>query len=442
MLKIVDMLKKLILICGWALLCQLTVNAQSEIPPAIRTSRKIMDGFMDLRFGMFIHFGPVTLRGTEIGWSRGNQVTVSDYDHLYKEFDPVLFNADRWVKAAKDAGMKYLVITAKHHDGFCLWPSAYTDYDIASTPFKKDVVGALAKACRKQGIKFGIYYSVLDWHYPDYPMHSNDGPIDPHADMGKYIVYMKNQLKELINRYHPFLFWFDGNWQKPWTQTEAVDMYKYIKQLDPDIIINNRLNGLNDHKVLDSETVGDYATPEQQVGAIDMVHPWESCITICHQWSWKPNDKLKSLKQCLDILASTSGGNGNLLLNVSPMLDGRMEVRQVDRLKEMGDWLHKYGDAIYDTHGGPYKPDTTFTATRKGNKINILLLQRPAGVLTLQNIPGCKVLKAYFMGGGKVAFTQDSSGIHLTLPDVLADVNCNVIVLELDKSADDIPLID
>lgn len=257
-------MKKLMLL----LFCFSSFLLQAQSIPEValknKTSKKIMDGFMDVRFGMFIHWGPVTLRGTEIGWSRGTQVPVKEYDNLYKEFDPVLFNADAWVKTAKDAGMKYLTIVAKHHDGFCLWPSKYTSYNISNTPFKKDVVGALANACKKAGLKFCIYYSVLDWHQPDYPLHLSTGAKpDPKADMSKYIIYMKNQLKELISNYHPYMLWFDGNWEKPWTQGLAVDMYNYIKKLDPKVIINNRL-GKFDHETLTAESVGDFATPEQK----------------------------------------------------------------------------------------------------------------------------------------------------------------------------------
>ena len=136
----------------------LPAQSTQEVAANIKTNKKIMNGFMDLRFGMFIHWGPVTLRGTEIGWSRGNQVPVEEYDNLYKEFDPVLFDADKWVKTAKDAGMKYLTITAKHHDGFCLWPTAFTEHNIMHSQYKKDIVGELAKACKKQGIKFCIYF--------------------------------------------------------------------------------------------------------------------------------------------------------------------------------------------------------------------------------------------------------------------------------------------
>lgn len=435
------MIKRLILI-GKLILCLQTVTNGQTIAPAKRTSEKIMNDFMNMRFGMFIHWGPVTLRGTEIGWSRGKQVPVKDYDQLYEEFDPVLFNADKLVKTAKNAGMKYLVITAKHHDGFCLWPSDYTTYDIASTPYKRDIVGTLAKACKKQGIKFGIYYSVLDWHNPYYPINNlKDSMISARSDMPKYITYMKNQLKELITRYHPYMLWFDGNWEKPWTQAYAVDMYNYIKSQDRNVIINNRLNGEDKHKIFTSDIAGDYATPEQKVGAINMNIPWESCITLGTQWSWKPNDDLKSVKQCIDILASTAGGNGNLLLNISPMPDGRIEIRAIDTLKQIERWLKKHGNAIYNTHGGPYMPNKVFTSTRKGNKVNILLLQQPEGVFTLAAIRGYKILEAHFMGGEKIPFKQDDKGIHLTLPEELSDGNCSVIVLEMNKDTHGIPLI-
>ena len=419
----------------------LVAQSTQEVAVNIKTSKKIMDGFMDLRFGMFIHWGPVTLRGTEIGWSRGSEVPVAEYDNLYKEFDPVLFNADAWVKTAKDAGMKYLTITAKHHDGFCLWPSKYTNYNISNTPFKKDVVGALANACKKAGLKFCIYYSVLDWHQPDYPLHlPGNTESDPKADMSIYIIYMKNQLKELITNYHPYMLWFDGNWEKPWTQEMAVDMYNYIKRLDPNVIINNRL-GKTNHEVLTEESVGDYATPEQKVGKLNMDYPWESCITICNQWAWKPNDKMKSLKQCIQTLASIAGGNGNLLLNVDPMMDGRIEARQVERLKEIGDWVKKYGEAIYNTKGGAYKPDSIFASTRKNNKIYLHIFHSTGNELIIPSIMGLKILKASFLKGSRVNFKQDEKHITLSWTGELPNENDAVVVLEMNGNAEDIPVI-
>ena len=391
----------------------------------------VMDEFMDLRFGMFIHYGPVTLRGTEISWSRGHEVPVAEYDSLYKEFSPVLFNADTWVKAAKDAGMKYLTITAKHHDGFCLWPTEASPYNISHAPFKRDIVGELAQACRRQGITFCVYFTVLDWHDPHYMK----------GDIAAFKATMKAELKEIITRYHPFMLWFDGNWESQWTAADGKEMYRYLKGLDHNIVINNRL-GKGSPTLNDSTSSGDFLTPEQKIGQLNMTDPWESCITICNQWAWKPNDSMKSLKQCIQTLVKTAGGNGNLLFNVGPMMDGRMEARQVRRLKEMGDWLHKYGESIYGTKGGPYPPGEAFAATRKGNKIYLHILEKKAEFLTLPVLPGVHIKKASFMHGDAVAFTEDgTTGYRFVLPDTLPDTNCSVIVLELDKNAEGIPVI-
>ncbi|QIL42246.1 alpha-L-fucosidase [Pedobacter sp. HDW13] len=402
-----------------------------------KTNPAVMKDFMDKRFGMFIHWGPVSLRGTEIGWSRDKQVEKTDYDNLYKEFDPTLFNADDIVKTAKDAGMKYLTITARHHDGFCLWPSKFTEYDIAHTPYKKDIVGALNEACKKQGIKFCIYYSVLDWYHPDYPIHSSASQtIDPKADMTKYVSYMKNQLKELITNYDPYMLWFDGQWEKPWTDEMGKDLYSYLKKLKPDVIINNRLGkefaAMENKKIDHSKMVGDYDTPEQTVGHLNMDTPWESCFTICNQWAWKPNDKMKSLKDCLTILSKTAGGNGNLLLNVGPMPDGRIEARQITRLKEIGQWLKTNSEAVYGTFGGPYQPTDAYATTRKGNKLFVHVLKTDADAISLKNIPARKAVKANILGGEKVSVEQGATDFKISLPKNQAGALQYVIAIEMD----------
>ena len=434
-------MKRLFLLTCFLLLSTISLLSQSAAI-ATKTDPRILNEFMDKRFGMFIHWGPVTLRGTEIGWSRGHQVEVNDYDNLYKEFNPVLFDADKWAKAAKDAGMKYLTITAKHHDGFCLWPSAFTEYDIMASPYKKDIVGELAKACKKYDIAFCIYFTVLDWHDPNYAMHNlGDSIPDAKADMKKFVGTMKNQLTELITNYHPYMLWFDGNWEKPWTKEYGQEVYDHIKKLDARIIVNNRL-GKGTHKVMNPETVGDYATPEQFIGEINMNDPWESCITICNQWAWKPNDKMKSLKQSIQTLASTAGGNGNLLYNVGPMMDGRIEERQVKLLSQMGEWLRKNGTAIYGTKGGPFKPNKDFAATRKGNKIFLHLFKQDNSNFKLPAIPNLVINKVYFLNGAALVFTQDGNGISIKLPAALPDTNDTVVVLELNGDTEQIALIE
>jgi alpha-L-fucosidase len=251
---------------------------------------------------------------------------------------------------------------------------------------------------------------------------------------------MKDQLKELITNYDPYMLWFDGNWEQPWTKEMGADVYTFIKKLSPSVVINNRL-GKGTHKTMGPDIVGDYATPEQVVGKMNLDMPWESCITICNQWAWKANDKMKSLQQCIQTLASTAGGNGNLLFNVGPMMDGRMEKRQVDRLKEMGEWLKVNGDAIYGTKAGPFMPDSLMAATRKGNRINLMLFKKVGDQLVIPNIEGRKILRAFFMKGENLSFEQGASTISINLPKKFPDPNCTVVVLEMDGDVENLSLI-
>ncbi|MCC6290237.1 MAG: alpha-L-fucosidase [Chitinophagaceae bacterium] len=430
---------------AFLLVAAMSLQLQAQTSPA-KTTKSVLDDFMNKRFGMFIHWGPVSLRGTEIGWSRDKQVTKEDYDSLYKEFNPVLFNADAWVKAAKDAGMKYLTITARHHDGFCLWPTKFTSYNIMNTPYKKDIVGALNEACKKQGIKFCIYYSVLDWYHPDYPMHSAYSKTpDPASDMNKYFAFMKNQLKELITKYDPYMLWFDGQWESPWTNEMGKEIYAYLKKLKPSVITNNRLGkefaAMENKSINASEMVGDYDTPEQVVGKLNMEMPWESCFTICTQWAWKPNDKMKSLTECLSILSKTAGGNGNLLLNVGPMPDGRMEARQITRLKEIGDWLKVNGAAVYGTSGGPYEPTSNYATTRKGNKIFLHVMNTDTSAIELKNIPGRKIVKAYTINDETVVMEKGNETFKILLPSNHAGKLEYTIILEADGNVESAPVI-
>ncbi len=382
--------------------------------------KELLKEFQDMKFGMFVHWGPVSLKGTEIGWSRGREVPIDEYDNLYKEFNPVNFDADAWIKTLKDAGMKYFVITTRHHDGFSLWPTAYSDYNISSTPYKRDVLMELKKACDKYGILFGTYYSICDWKHPLYPLGSPGGKTKKETgDMQKFIPLVKLQTKELIENYHTKILWFDGEWEEPWTHEMGLDLYNYLKGLDEHILINNRVDkgrkGM-EGITLSKEFAGDFATPEQRVGTYDIENPWESCITICKQWAWKPNDEMKSFDECLFTLLKTVGGGGNLLLNIGPMPDGQIEPRQVERLKEIGTWLKKYGEAVYETTGGPYKPNDWLASTRKGNKIYLHLMNFKRSTLQIPfpndvEIKSCKILN-----GEKLKYSTKGDLLQVELP--------------------------
>ncbi len=378
---------------------------------------RVVRDFMNKRFGMFIHWGPVSLKGTEIGWSRGGQVPAEEYDLLYKQFDPVRFDAGEWVEIAREAGMKYLVITSKHHDGFCLWDSEFTDYDIAATPFKRDILAELSASCRERGVEFSIYYSILDWYHPDYPRDSPGGRGKKTThDMPRYYQYVKNQTREIIEKYGPLgICWFDGEWEAPWTREYGNGLYDYLTEIQPTLVINNRVSkgrrGMSGTTMQTSENAGDFDTPEQRIGSFNRERPWETCMTICRQWAWKPADRMKSLKECLRTLIYTAGGDGNLLFNVGPMPDGRIEPRQAERLREMGQWLQRYGKCIYGTRGGPFMPGKWGASTCRNDRIYLFIFEWPGElVLSLPPIP--KMIKrGRILTGGAVEVEQDQERI-------------------------------
>lgn len=384
-------------------------------------NKQKLEEWKDARFGMFIHWGPVSLKGTEIGWSRGREIPVAEYDALYKQFNPVSFNADEWVRVAKTAGMKYIVLTTKHHDGFCLWNTRQTDYNIMNTPFKRDVVKELAEACKKQNIAFGAYYSTCDWYQSDFPLTGQGGKIErPISNLDAYTTYLKKQIGELLLNYGPLLtLWFDM--PQKFDAVRGQGIIDFAHTIQPDILINSRTGAK-----------GDYDTPEQRVGGFQNDHPWESCMTIANQWAWKPNDVVKTLEQCLHSLIRSAGGDGNLLFNVGPMSDGRIEPLQVDRLKEMGQWLQKFGYTIYGTRGGPFKSTDWGVSTRKGNNIylHILRWNGNAVKIVLPDI-GMEIKSCRLANGGKVRLTKQGKSYLIefagaALPQIDAIVEIEV----------------
>jgi alpha-L-fucosidase len=437
-------MNKLIHFTLWLILplCAVGQWGGGEANPDLKTNAESLSNWQDLKFGLFVHWGPVSLRGTEIGWSRGRDVPIEEYDNLYREFNPVLFDAEEWVRMVKAAGMKYIIITSKHHDGFCIWDSEYTDYDIMSSPFKRDILKELSDACRRQGVLFGTYHSIADWHHPHYTTRYGGDPRPvEESDMELYVPYLKNQVKELIDKYDTKVLWFDGEWEDAWTHEYGMDLYKYIRDLKDDRLINNRVDkgrqgmmGMTKSR----KYAGDFATPEQEIGAFHPDIPWESCITICKQWAWKPNDEMKSLEECIQTLARTAGGGGNLLLNVGPMLDGRIEQRQIDRLEEMGAWLAKNGESIYGTKGGPFMPNDWMASTWKDKHIYIHVFTWPRGELVLPALDKTRVVSAKFLAGGDLTFKQTKDKLLINLPGQPLDPINTVIVLELNKEATDL----
>ena len=413
--------------------------------------------FGDARFGMFVHLGVASLKGVELGWGKQThkfpdkgigQVSDSIYDNLYKEFKLENFDAKKFVEIAKNAGMKYIVIITKHHDGFHMWNTAFSGYSIMKTPFGKDYLKEFADEVHKAGLKLGFYYSQRDFYHPDYE------PIDEIAiqkfkkqgvssiplgqkvnvseKQKKYIRYMYNQLSELLTNYGKVdILWFDAAWWGGMFTEEMWDsegLYMHARKLQPGILINNR-----------ASIPGDFDTPEQHIGDFQNKRPWETCMTITSSWGWEPGQVVKSSKMCISILASTAGGDGNLLLNLGPKSDGTIEPEQVKVLKEVGEWLRKNGTSIYGTRGGFYYPTKKLTSTYKNKNLFLHLLDIKDEKLILPAIKERKIIKAFFLtNGNSVEFKNVVDTYEFKLPKELPDKFDTVLVIEFDKILDGI----
>jgi alpha-L-fucosidase len=426
-----EWIKRSLEVCLGLVVCLPTAfsieQVNKESADFLKADKQDVQRWREMKFGLFIHWGPVSLKGTEIGWSRGGErrgrkdkstgsIPVEIYDNLYKQFNPVKFDADEWVQTAKDAGMKYLVFTSKHHDGFSMFDSQLTDYKITNSPFNRDVVKELADACHKAGLKLGYYYSPPDWYHPDYRTENHP----------RYIKFLHGQLREICGNYGKIdIIWFDGLGGKA-EDWDSENLFRMIRQLQPHVIINNRAGLPADHD-----------TPEQRIGRFQNDRPWETCMTICRQWAWKPNDQMKSLKQCIDTLVRVVGGDGNLLFNVGPMPDGLIEPRQVTRLKEMGNWLDKYGRSIYATRGGPFKPGNWGASTYKGNTIYIHVLNWDEDTLSLPPIPK-NIITSSVMTGGAATVRQTALAVEISVPEAYQKELDTIIVLQLDGPANGI----
>lgn len=416
--------------------------------PDLKPSKKSMEQFEKMRFGIFMHWGPSTLRGTS-SWGRGNhpydfapRVPISEYDSLYLQFNPVLFDAADWVKTVKESGARYFVFVSKHHDGFCLWDSKYTNYDMMSTPYKKDVLMDLSEESAKQGILFGTYYSICDWHHPEYPgRYGGDPRPRESSDMNLYREYLYHQMDELVDKYHSNIMWFDGSWESDWTHEDGMDLYKYLRDKKEDIIVNNRVDKKQnlEQRTKDLEKfAGDYKTPEQEIGEYDNELAWESCITITDRgWHFIPQSKLKSLQELINTLVQTAGGGGNLLLNIGPMPDGRLDLFHQKRLLELGSWLKENGETIYETEGGPFKPNEYTASTRRGNKIYLHILDWPANGITIPSIHQ-KIKKSYILHGEAFSIAMNQGNMEVEIPEEQRKSKNTILVFEVDGNVMDI----
>lgn len=348
----------------------------------------------EAKFGMFIHWGiyavpadSTDLEGRKVAgeWFMHNKkMQVSEYEKFASQFNPVNFNAHEWVRMAKEAGMKYIVITSKHHDGFCMFDTKLTDYNIVkATPFGRDPLKELAKECKRQGLKLGFYYSIMDWHHPDYlprrlwekGVRSEEG-----ADLNRYIEYMKGQLKELLTNYGPIaILWFDGGWEHNAEELRSSEVNSFVRSLQPDILINDR-NHLPE----------DFSTPEQTIpaGAMPGGRLWETCMTINDTWGYAKNDEnWKPAEDLIRKLCDIAHKGGNFLLNVGPTAEGTFPEPIVERLKKIGEWMKVNGESIYRTTQCPFrKLSFDGRCTVKGNVLYLHVFNWPEGDLMLEGL--------------------------------------------------------
>ena len=408
-----------------------------------------MAWWRDATFGMFIHWGAYAVpageyKGEEVRstgeWIMNEaEIPVSEYEEYARQFNPVQYDAGRWVQLAKDAGMKYIIITSKHHDGFALWDSKVSEYDAVDfAPVGKDLLAQLKEACDRHGIKLGFYHSIMDWHHPDaqaphYPDYNTSEKNNP--DFGRYVEnYLKPQLEELVEKYDPAVLWFDGEWIPEWTHEQAVDMYIWLRQMKPDLIINNRIDvgrkgfqGMNEEG---GEFVGDFGTPEQEILEGTSTFDWEACMTMNDTWGYKKNDhNWKSAEMLIHNLIDVAAKGGNYLLNVGPTAEGLIPQESVDRLRKIGGWVEVNGEAVYATERlqNHFREGEAIRYTRKKGKPVYygILLEKPDESVRFSYLKPEEGSDVYLLGHDeplKWNFSEEE-GLKVNIP---ADVRNNV----------------
>ena len=408
--------------------------SQKPLPEPQRTR-----WFREAKFGMFVHWGVYAVIGRH-EWARHLlQIPQAEYDRYARRFNPVNLSADTWVDLAQNAGAKYIVITSKHHDGFSIYRSKVSDYDMEITPYKGDPLKMLAEASRRKGMRLGFYHSIMDWHHPDYTPKRAWEVADPKAggNLNRFIDFMKEQLRELLTGYGDVaVLWFDGEWEHSTQELRSDEVYDFIRRLQPNILINDRL-----YKRQPGNRA-DFGTPEQFVPATGIKDPsgkpilWESCVTI-NEDSWGYNQyetRFKTTRSLIRMLIEVVSKGGNLLLNVGPAPDGRIQDEFVTRLNAIGRWMRVNSEAINATTASPFSHLPFFgRATAKGNVIYLHVFQWPAdGKLRVPALKN-KVLSARLLAdGASLAVAREGDEAVVRVPSEAPDEAASVVALTVD----------
>ncbi len=405
--------------------------ARAALPGETKSQKDArMKWWRDARFGMFIHWGLYSVpagqwKGKDVRgyaeWIMNRaHIPKEEYQKLQKQFNPTKYDAKAWVSLAKRAGMKYIVITSKHHDGFCLFNSEHTDYDMAGTPYKRDLLKSLAEECHRQGLEICWYHSIMDWHHP-----LAKGDTFP-----QYVEHLKKQCKELLTNYGKIgVMWFDGEWIKDWSAEQGASLEKYLRDIQPGLIVNNRVGKRK-------RSPGDFGTPEQKIPATGMPGwDWETCMTINHTWGFSKHDKnWKSADDLVRKLIDVASKGGNFLLNVGPTAEGVIPQASVDRLEGMGRWLDVNGEAIYGTGPSVLKDTPWGRCTTKPGKLYLHVLKWPEnGRLEVAEFK-TPVKRAYMLADAKqksLTVQQGQKGTTILVPAKASDPVATVVVVEL-----------
>ncbi len=350
--------------------------------------------FQTARFGMFVHWGHSSQQGVELSWPlvggifalpESKPMPVQQYHSSAATFDPQAFDAAALAKLAKSCGMKYAVLTTKHHDGYAMFETKVSQYSVMFSPYGRDIVRQFVEAMREEGIRVGLYFSLADWHHPDYPAFTQSDtpykfprgvPPDPER-WPRFLKFMFAQMRELLTNYGQIdLLWFDGGWERTPEEWRTQEFHAMIRELQAEVVINDRLPGF-----------GDYATPEQFVPAKPPEGPWETCLTMNESWGYQPSDaKYKSARQLVHTLCEVAGKGGNLLLNVSPMGDGRLPPEQSERLEAIAGWMAVNGESITGTAPGLEAWQWYGPSTRRGGTVYLHALMRPYESVTVRGV--------------------------------------------------------
>jgi alpha-L-fucosidase len=413
--------------------------AQEKYTPA-PANLEARQWFQDAKFGMFIHWGVYSVLGNGEWVMETRPISGGEYAKLPGFFNPIKFDPAAWVALAKAAGMKYITITTKHHDGFAMFDSRLTDWNVvARTPYGKDVIGMLAAECHKQGIKLFLYHSQLDWHSPDYFPRGRTGHHTGRPEAGNweaYLNFMDGQLRELLTNYGEIGgVWFDGMWDKPDADWRLARTYALIHQLQPQALIGSNHHKTpfpgEDFQMFEKDLPGGHTTgfnPEQSVSAL----PLETAETMNDSWGFNLTDEhYKSAGEVIRYLVRAAGSNANFLLNIGPMPNGEIQPEFAKRLKEAGMWMKQYGESIYGTRGGPVTPGPWGVTTQRSSTVYVHVLDWNQPVLALAGLPRPVRSARMLRDGSSVEFSVASEGLVLKLAEPQPGEADRVIVLEL-----------